>query len=411
LQYEEGDAWDKEKLEKTLQSLRELELFEHIHLHPENSSKPEQDKHVLLKLVEDDRFELRLRAGLLGISKNLTWRDAATYKAGGSLLYKNPLNRGGIISLHADLTRFERHMVASYRHPWIFHYPCKTTYKGYSNRYIQPIVIGSKDPLYVATQQGLVTGLHIKYKALTFGLNTGFEWQKTSLKSTAAAEAINFSPSLVDRYVPYFYVEPTVVLDYLNDKLTPTHGSFTVITLKGMFPTERALTFIKFLIEESVFTTPVPPITLGLRFRFGHVFNQRFNQITPPERFFLGGPNTLRGYDLDFAPPLGCFNDGGKFKFVPQGGKTMINANFEIRFPIYKYISGALFQDAGLLIGDDLVSSFFQCVANHGVAATGFGVRYNTPIGPLRFDLGVKWKKFKNSDSPVAWYVTLGNAF
>jgi len=386
LNYQEGDLWDKEKLEKTLQDMRELELFEHIYLYPDQSVSRNK-KQILMKLIEDDRFEIRLRGGVLGISKNLTWRDAATYKAGGSFLYKNPLYRGGLLRFDADLTRFERHISGFYSHPWLFGYPCRTTYKGYSNRYTQPIVIGSKDPLYVATQQGGLIGLRFKYKELTFGLYSGFEFQETILKSKAAAQAINFSPSLVCKPVPYIYVEPTIVLDYLNDKLTPTRGSFTVITMKGMFPTtHKVTTFLKVLIEESVFFTPIPPITLGFRFRCGHVFNQQFNQITPPERFFLGGPNTLRGYDLDFAPPLGKFIDCGKKKYVPQGGKTMINANFEIRFPVYKYISGALFQDAGLLVGDDVVSKFAQAVKNHGVAATGIGLRYNTPIGPLRFD-------------------------
>ena len=147
---------------------------------------------------------------------------------------------------------------------------------------------------------------------------------------------------------------------------------------------------------------------------------QNYNEILPIDRFYLGGANTIRGYDRDYCPPLGLLtkpvpapNTGlpaaahDLWRYVNQGGRTMANVNFEIRFPIYDQLEGATFIDAGVLIKDSV-----QDVPDNLLGGAGFGFRYNTPIGPLRFDLAFKLdRKYPEFESPYAWYLTLGQAF
>jgi len=90
-----------------------------------------------------------------------------------------------------------------------------------------------------------------------------------------------------------------------------------------------------------------------------------------------------------------------------MGGKTMVNANIEVRFPIYGDAGAVIFQDLGALS-----SSGIKGIGKKGLlAGTGFGLRYNTPIGPLRFDIGWKWSLDKPFDRSYAWFLTFGNAF
>lgn len=129
----------------------------------------------------------------------------------------------------------------------------------------------------------------------------------------------------------------------------------------------------------------------------------------PPERFYLGGSHSLRGYPPDHCPPLGSFiNEKGEKKWVPQGGKTIMNINIELRVPTFiAPLQGAIFQDFGVLVQDTKLISDDTTK----LAATGFGFRYLTPIGPLRFDIGWKWKKSHPDESRHTWFLIFGHAF
>ncbi len=85
----------------------------------------------------------------------------------------------------------------------------------------------------------------------------------------------------------------------------------------------------------------------------------------------------------------------------------MLNGNLELRFPLLGEFGGVLFQDVGILSGDN----FADFKAENLLAGTGFGFRYNTPIGPLRFDIGWKWRITAPTERSFAWFLTLGQAF
>jgi translocation and assembly module TamA len=214
---------------------------------------------------------------------------------------------------------------------------------------------------------------------------------------------------LLNQRIPYAQIEPTVLFDGLDNRLNPTHGYSGLVSCKGMFPIDGRnsnFCFARFFTEQSFFV-PLWHSVLAFRLRFGHIFRRQFRNIAPPERFYLGGANSIRAYDTDRCPPLGIVHDeDGATHRVPRGGKSMVNFNIELRIPTFKHIWAVVFQDVGALAGDN-----FRALAAHGtLAATGVGVRYMTPIGPLRFDIGWKWHRQKD-ECPYAWFLTLGNAF
>jgi outer membrane translocation and assembly module TamA len=99
------------------------------------------------------------------------------------------------------------------------------------------------------------------------------------------------------------------------------------------------------------------------------------------ERFFAGGDTTVRGFALDRLGTNETLDESG----FPQGGNGLAVFNLELRAPYWKGLglvgfvdTGNIFRNAGdIRLGDLRV-------------ATGFGVRYRSPIGPLRVDLGFK---------------------
>ena len=99
---------------------------------------------------------------------------------------------------------------------------------------------------------------------------------------------------------------------------------------------------------------------------------------------------------------------------APLGGRALLLFNTEYRFPIAGPFGGALFVDAGNIY-DEAKIQFGNI--RYGL---GSGLRYLSPVGPIRFDIGYKLHRrilyFDESGSPVyekpfAYFITLGFAF
>ena len=118
------------------------------------------------------------------------------------------------------------------------------------------------------------------------------------------------------------------------------------------------------------------------------------------ERLFTGGGNSVRGYSERGVGPTDA--DGN-----PLGGKVLLGASAELRFPIYKKLRGALFTDGGQ-VSDSLAGS----APRRWRYGAGAGLRYQTPVGPIRAYFGYKL----NPDRPVTpemWrvHLSIGEAF
>lgn len=405
----DGMRWDKDRLQLGYLRLKELDVFKQIRIHPLQSSEP-FSRDLMVYLQEDDPFEVRVRAGFQQVSKNFALKKGSTYKAGVSFLWRNPTKHGDLLRFDADFTRFEQRIDVAYRVPGLLRIPLMTTIKGYANDYTQPLAAGSRKTLYRVTQEGVLASFSSQTRHTSTGLTMGVEWSETKDISEDLAAAIHFKADLISKKIPFIFIEPSLFVDLLDDKINPTKGLFFAASLKGMFPLRTSSYFVKLLVEKGMFFPVIKhhSIICGARIRFGHIFKTTFSKIMPPERFYLGGANSLRGYLPDACPPLGTFtDDAGVVQRVPQGGKSMVNMNVELRVPVTKKIDWVLFQDFGVLVED--IQSLSH--GNNNLAATGLGIRYQTSIGPLRFDIGWKWRKPFPEDAGYAWFLTFGHAF
>jgi translocation and assembly module TamA len=137
--------------------------------------------------------------------------------------------------------------------------------------------------------------------------------------------------------------------------------------------------------------------------------------IPPDQRFYAGGSGTVRGYRYQSVGPE--FPDG-----TPVGGTALTALNIEFRQRLGRSFGAALFVDAGdvgeglrplsgLIHGGRCSSrSVSQDTTNCWAVGVGGGVRYYTPIGPLRLDLALPTYRRPNDDRFVV-YLGLGQAF
>ena len=137
-----------------------------------------------------------------------------------------------------------------------------------------------------------------------------------------------------------------------------------------------------------------------------HVAQLNYIHTLPAsERFFAGGDSTVRGFALDRLGDESTIGANG----FPTGGNGMIVLNSELRVPVFGPLQVVGFLDAGNVI--DRVSNFDLARIR---GAAGFGVRYRSPLGPIRLDLGFKLDRQEfagERERLTALHLSIGQAF
>jgi outer membrane protein insertion porin family len=117
-------------------------------------------------------------------------------------------------------------------------------------------------------------------------------------------------------------------------------------------------------------------LTLALALRAGIKIPYSGSSSIPlPERFFAGGSTTLRGFSLDGAGPV---DENGN----PLGGRVLLIGNIEMRARLWGEFGAVVFADIGNVFALPATVEWRQVRETLGI-----GVRYATPVGPIRFDL------------------------
>jgi outer membrane protein assembly complex protein YaeT len=130
------------------------------------------------------------------------------------------------------------------------------------------------------------------------------------------------------------------------------------------------------------------------------------DDLPASERFYAGGDTTVRGFATERLGTTATIDPAG----FPKGGHGLLVLNAEIRVPVRGSLGVVGFLDAGnvFLHVDDIDLGELR-------AAAGFGLRYRSPVGPIRVDLGIKLDRRLLPDGkrerPTALHISLGQAF
>ena len=161
--------------------------------------------------------------------------------------------------------------------------------------------------------------------------------------------------------------------------LNPTHGT----VLRGRIDNSTTalisdVSFVKLVLEARHYLPLSQRLLLATRLKLGGIEPYGASTEVPFNvRFFAGGPGSVRGFELNRLGPVNSEGD-------PIGGMSLIEGSVELRFPLFGDFGAVLFVD----FGNVFASSFTYRLGDLRYAV-GPGLRYNTPVGPLRLDVGV----------------------
>lgn len=196
----------------------------------------------------------------------------------------------------------------------------------------------------------------------------------------------------------YFLSAPLSVLwDSENDLLQPTTGFRTSLTFTPYTGTET-FTQLEYSGRYRIFFGAEDRFTLAARGSLGATIGNGLFDLPINKRFFVGGGGTVRGFGFQEAGPLDAEND-------PIGGRSYAVGATELRGKVTDNIQLVGFVDAGTVMASPLPDFNERFFVGYGA-----GVRYFTPIGPIRFDAAFPLNG-RESDRDFQIYIAIGQPF
>ena len=185
-----------------------------------------------------------------------------------------------------------------------------------------------------------------------------------------------------------------------DDPLNATKGklvSFSAEQVGGSLGGD--FNFLKMQGEARRYHLLAPRLVLAVRLKLGFADPDSHSDEVPLfERFYAGGINSVRGYGRHRLGPLSTSDD-------PIGGRSLLEGSFELRRQFTEKIGGTLFLDFG-----EVSLHSFDVPVDELEYATGFGVLYTTPIGPLLLALGFPFDP-PRGDNPWEVHFSIGQFF
>jgi outer membrane protein insertion porin family len=219
--------------------------------------------------------------------------------------------------------------------------------------------------------------------------------------------------------------------DRRDNRLFPTNGYFWSASAEVAPPFlapdflfgQSVNLFTRYSIDARIYR----PLFLGLvgraKLTFGWIRDWDKDHPVPiSEKFYVGGINSVRGYRfLSIAPTqlVGCNpkDPGGGLCPITVGGDKQAILNLELEFPIFEKVGvrGVLFADAGNAFPRGTWTD--PAVSASLYKSVGFGFRWFSPIGPLRFEWGIPLDRRRDEqtgvylDNKLDFQFTIGNFF
>ncbi|MFC3716113.1 autotransporter assembly complex family protein [Luteimonas soli] len=371
--WEEGQYYHQGRLDRLRESLVALDYFSRIDIqpHPEQAVEGRVPVHVALTPAKRDVYTAGLSYGT---------ESGAGVRLGLERRYVNMRGHKALAQL--DYAQKRKTLTLQYRIPafaWLDGwYTASLQFADEQTDYID-----SRRVEFVASRSGqlnrhlnLVASLHVLRERWAY----------------AAEDDDDPDTPTAYRYATFTF--PALRAEYVDvdDKLFPRRGIGGSLTLRGGVEGAGSdASFAQVHARASWFKGLGERNRLIVRGEIGHTFTDALTAMPPSLRFYAGGDRSIRGYEWrEVGPRIGDFS---------IGAKNVVTASGEFEHYFTESWGGAVFVDSG---------SAFDGTDVDWHTGVGVGVRWKSPVGPLRFDIA---RGLDHPDSPFTIGLSIGAEF
>ncbi|AHJ30699.1 BamA/TamA family outer membrane protein [Nodularia spumigena CS-584] len=399
LELSPGDVFNRDTVQKDLQRVFGLGLFEDVNVSLDPGTDPTKVD-VVVNVAERSTGSIAAGAGFSSASGLF-----------GTVSYQQQNLAGRNQNLGAEVQVGQRELLFDLRFtdPWIAGDPYRTSYTAnLFRRSSISLIFDGQDgdirtfepdatdnegdsPRVLRLGGGVTFNRPLSpnpYERSEWTASAGLQYQRVSTRDAdgnVRPEGAVFQDGIAGETVPLSFSgegEDDLVLlqlgaqrDLRNNPLQPTNGSFlrfgvdqsVPVGLGSILLTRLRGNYSQYLPVSLTSFAPGPQ-TLAFNLQGGTILGD----LPPYEAFTLGGSNSVRGYE----------------EGALTSGRSYVQASVEYRFPVFSVVSGALFFDVGSDLGTTTRPA--EVLNKNGSGyGYGLGVRVQSPLGPIRIDYGI----------------------
>ena len=386
----EGDLYSESRLRDSEARVKRLGFFETVTVKPRPGLKPDEVD-ITVEVKERQTGAFSVGAGFSSVENFLFQAQVSK---------QNFLGRGQNLRLEATLSSLRRFFVFSFDEPYLFDTDWTFGFSAYNTDMSQYNFYQASKGLDFTFGRRFADYFSL---ALTYKLE-GVDVRAGGLKGVGDVPVAN-----LDQVGITSSLALTAAFDNRDDRMFPTKGNVSSVSVEWSGSEIGSdFDYMRFNLR----TRQYFPIGWGIIGKvaasYGYIFSPRGEQLPIFERFQVGGIFTVRGFErasLGPSIPVGSSRDPSAWpSSFKIGGTSQLVLNVEAEFPIFQSIGvrGVVFFDAGNAYDDGQWPNPLKMRP-----AAGFGIRWWSPIGPLRFEWGFPLAPLKG-EPPVVFEFNIG---
>ena len=393
-----GDPISQSKIADSQQKLYDLGIFSKVQTALQNPDGEEDQKYVLFQLTEASKYSFNVGVGaeLARIGGGVTTFDAPAGTTGFSpratlgVTRLNFLGLGHTVGVQTLFSTLEQRVLFSYQAP---------QFTGNRNLSLTfSALFDDASDIRTFTSHRLEGSVQLSQR---ISRQYSFQYRYTIRRVTIPIDSLKITPELVpllsqpDRAG---LVSMSFVQDRRDDPVDSHRGMYNTVDLGYAWSGLGSGTnYTRMSLRNATYHRIGRDMVLAQGTQFGWIHNLGGMPIDIPlaERFFSGGSSTNRAFPDNQAGPRDIGSPVSLPTGFPLGGNALLFHSTELRFPLIgNNLGGVLFHDIGNVYADLAGMSFrFRQENiqdfNYAVNSFGFGIRYRTPIGPIRVDFSL----------------------